>query len=131
MKSTDEAIGCCGLILSPEDMNCATAQASEGEVGYWVGHAHWGRGYIPEAVRALVRHAFEELSLAALWINFYDGNDRSRRVAEKCGFTYHHTEADKPSPLGDRRTEHLMRLTAEEWRQQAEEQEETSNRGPL
>ncbi len=34
---------------------------------------------------------------------------------EKCGFRYHHTEKDKPSPLGDMRTEHFMRLTKEEY----------------
>ena len=35
---------------------------------------------------------------------------------EKCGFTFHHTETGKLSPLGDLRTEHFLRLTADEWR---------------
>ena len=34
---------------------------------------------------------------------------------QKCGFTFHHTETGKISPLGDVRTEHFMRMTKEEW----------------
>ena len=40
---------------------------------------------------------------------------KSRRVAEKCGFEYHHTAPPAPSPLGDIRTEHFMRLTKERY----------------
>jgi RimJ/RimL family protein N-acetyltransferase len=55
--------------------------------------------------------------LSRLWIGHYDGNERSRRVAEKCGFRYHHTEHGKTSLLGDIRTEHFLTLTAEEFMQ--------------
>lgn len=44
------------------------------------------------------------------------GNEKSKRVQEKCGFVYHHTEKDKPCPLmGDVRTEHFTYLTKEQW----------------
>lgn len=46
---------------------------------------------MPEAVTAVAAQARAE-GRRRLWIAFYDGNDRSRRVAEKCGFRYHHTE---------------------------------------
>ena len=75
----------------------------------------WVMHFIPEAVRAVQRRAFDELGLEALWCGWYDGNDRSRRVQEKCGFRYHHIEYDKPTLLGDRRTEHFSRLTRAEW----------------
>lgn len=39
----------------------------------------------------------------------------SRRVMDKCGFKFHHTEEGKLSPLGDVRTEHFTLLTKEEW----------------
>lgn len=48
-----------------------------------------------EAVKAIVKRGIEDLVLSALWINLYDGNVRSRRVAEKCGFTYHHTQKEQ------------------------------------
>ena len=46
---------------------------------------------------------------------YYDDNVKSRRVMEKCGFRFHHTEEGKTSPLGDVRTEHFMRMMKEEW----------------
>ena len=53
--------------------------------------------------------------MTTVWCGYYDGNTKSRRVMEKCGFSYHHTEYGKMSPLGDIRTEHFMRMTKEEW----------------
>ena len=37
-------------------------------------------------------------------------NDKSRRVCEKCGFTCHHSERDKATSLGDKRTEHFYTI---------------------
>ncbi len=39
---------------------------------------------------------------------------------DKCGFRFHHTEEGKTSPLGDIRTEHFMRITEEEWREDSD-----------
>lgn len=89
---------------------------AEREIGYWIGVPYWGRGLIPEAVRALLKRCFDDLGCAAVWCGYYDGNDKSRRVQEKCGFTYHHTLADAPCPLGNRRTEHFTRIEREEYR---------------
>ncbi len=54
-----------------------------------------GYGSYSEAVRELLRRGFEDLNLKTIWCGYFDGNDKSRRVQEKCGFTYHHTENDK------------------------------------
>ena len=73
---------------------------------------------IPEAISRLQEHAFEDLGCSAMWCGYYDGNEKSKRCQEKCGFVYHHTEKDKPCPLmGDVRTEHFTKLTREQWRQ--------------
>ena len=58
------------------------------ELGYALSPAFWGRGLIPEASGALIRWGFTELGLETIWCNHYDGNTRSRRVIEKCGFRY-------------------------------------------
>ena len=73
------------------------------------------QGLIPEAVRCLLQRCFEDLGMSAVWCGYYDGNTKSRRVMDKCGFRFHHTEEGKTSPLGDVRTEHFMRMTKEEW----------------
>ena len=71
---------------------------------------------IPEATREIIRHAFEDLSLKTLWCGYFDGNEKSKRVQEKCGFTYHHTNKDVHWQLmDDIRTEHVTRLTREEY----------------
>ena len=94
------------LHLSPE----------EAEIGYWIGVPYWGLGLIPEAVRELIRHGFEDLNLHSLWCAYFEGNDKSRRVQEKCGFQYHHTEHDQLYPLIDAvKTIHVTSLTKEQW----------------
>ncbi len=113
-KGNDAAIGSVGL-LRGDKSNLRIAD-DEAEVGYWIGEPHWGKGYIPEAVRELMRHAFEDLKLSALWCGYFDGNEKSKRVAEKCGFTFHHTEHDKEWPLiGAVKTQHITRITKDEW----------------
>lgn len=86
------------------------------EIGYWIGVPFWGRGYIPEAVKRLQKHAFKDLNCTALWCGYYDGNEKSERCQRKCGFKYHHTEKDKPCELmGDIRTVHFSYITKEDW----------------
>ncbi len=88
----------------------------EREIGYWIGVPYWGQGLIPEAVRELQRHCFEELFCSVLWCGYYDGNVQSQRVQEKCGFRYHHTQPNQPCPLlRETRTEHFTRLTKAQW----------------
>jgi len=74
-----------------------------------------GQGLIPEAVRALLKRSFRELPLSAVWCCYYEGNHKSRRVCEKCGFVYHHANHAVISPLGDKRTEHFCRMTIQNY----------------
>ena len=114
LKSDNRAIGSIGLI--PPMQSHTEAAEDEVEIGYWIGVSFWGNGYIPEAVREMQRHAFEDLEYNAMWCGYYDGNEKSKRCQEKCGFKYHHTEKDKPCDLmGDVRTEHFTYLTKEQW----------------
>jgi RimJ/RimL family protein N-acetyltransferase len=56
------------------------------EIGYWVRRSCEGRGYASEAVRALARLAFGTLGAGRVEIHCGHRNERSRRVAERCGF---------------------------------------------
>ncbi|MGI6219254.1 MAG: GNAT family N-acetyltransferase [Bacteroidaceae bacterium] len=116
LKETGEPVGSAGIIIG-DGLHSAAIGSGEAEIGYWIGKPYWGQGLVPEAVRCLLRRCFTELGLSAMWCGYFDGNHRSRRVMEKCGFTFHHTEMNKDSSLGDLRTEHFMRLTREEWEQ--------------
>ena len=115
LKETGEPVGSIGIMFG-DGLHSAEMQENEAEIGYWIGRPYWGQGLIPEAVRCLLKRCFEDLGMTAVWCGYYDGNTKSRRVMEKCGFRFHHTEEGKTSPLGDVRTEHFMRLTKEEWK---------------
>ena len=114
LKETGEPVGSIGVMFG-DGLHSAEMQPGEAEIGYWIGKPYWGQGLIPEAVRCLLKRCFEDLGMTAVWCGYYDGNVKSRRVMEKCGFRFHHTEEGKTSPLGDVRTEHFMRMTKEEW----------------
>lgn len=58
------------------------------EIGYVLSKDYWGRGLMPEAVRAAIRFAFDTLHLDALAVCHFTDNPQSRRVIEKCGFTF-------------------------------------------
>ena len=114
LKEDNRAIGSIGLMVGKQSN--LDLPDTEGELGFWIGVPFWGQGLIPEAARALIRRAFADLGLQTLWCGYFDGNGKSRRVQEKCGFVYHHTNRDVPWPLmGDVRTEHVTRLTREDW----------------
>lgn len=94
----------------------APMEETEAEVGYWIGVPFWGQGLIPEAVECLLKRCFTDLGCTAVWCGYYDGNEKSKRVQEKCGFIYHHTVENQISPMGDIRTEHFTYITKTEWR---------------
>jgi len=114
LKETGEAIGCCGIMRS-NSLHSADMESYEAEIGYWIGKPYWGQGLIPEAVMVLLGRCFNELSISSVWCVYYDGNSKSRRVCEKCGFIYHHTNEAVTSPLGDVRTEHCYRMTIQDY----------------
>jgi RimJ/RimL family protein N-acetyltransferase len=55
------------------------------EIGYWLGIPYWGRGYATEAVGAIIRYGFEELSLNRIYAGYFSRNRASGRVMEKNG----------------------------------------------
>lgn len=115
LKDDNRAIGCIGLKIGNQSILDLTD--TEGTIGYWIGVPFWGQGLIPEATREIIRHAFEDLNLETLWCAYFDGNEKSRHAMEKCGFTYHHTNKDIHWQLTDDiRTEHVTRLTREDWK---------------
>lgn len=56
------------------------------EIGYVLSKDYWGRGIMPEAVRAVIDYLFHELNLDFLTCGYYNFNHQSKRVQEKCGF---------------------------------------------
>ena len=114
LRDTLEPIGSVGLLLG--DAADPLAKDTEAELGYWVGVPHWGHGYIPEAAHEMMRHAFEDLELHGLWCICDDTNDKSKRVMEKLGFVYSHTQEGVPCELmGDVRTYYYTYMPRSAW----------------
>ncbi len=117
LKETDETVGSVGIMTARSEIGSAKMTDSECEIGYWIGEPYWGQGLIPEAVSELIRYAFEDLQMTTIWCGYYDGNEKSKRAQEKCGFIYSHTENNKPVPLlNEVRTEHFTKITLEDWK---------------
>ena len=113
-KRNGNAIGAIELRLNGHtDM---TERDDECELGYWIGKPFWGRGYIPEAAREIIRHGFEDLGMSTIWCGYYEGNQKSKRVQEKVGFTYHHTCNEVLVPLmNEVRIGHTNIMTRGDW----------------
>ena len=86
-KESGRVIGSLGLHVADtqgtpyEEKRCK-------EIGYVLSKAYWGKGLMPEAVGEVIRYCFEELGAEVLTVGHFEGNDHSRRVIEKCGFTF-------------------------------------------
>ena len=90
--------------------------ADEAELTFWIAKPFWGNGYMPEAIIALLRHAFLDLELSAVWCGYFEGNAQGARVQEKTGFIFQYTIADAPRPFyNDTASKHFTRLTRDQW----------------
>lgn len=115
LKETGLPIG--SISIKTGDATDFTDADNECELGYWLGKEYWGAGLMPEAVREIIRYAFEDLGMINIWCGYYDGNEKSKRVQEKCGFKYQWTTEKLEVPLlGVMKTGHANLLTKEEWR---------------
>lgn len=56
------------------------------EIGYAMARAYWGKGYMSEALQALVSHAFEVMQLRRLEADVDPRNSASIRTLERLGF---------------------------------------------
>lgn len=91
------------------------AEHNHAEVGYMLDPLHWGRGYATEALRALVRHAFEDWHIRRLTAGYFSDNPASGRVLEKVGFRYEGLRRKHLVRFGECRDDVLMGLLREEY----------------
>ena len=112
LKETGKPVGSVGIMFKGNS-HCELSD-TETEIGYWIGVPYWGRGLIPEAVDALLNRCFETFNCTAVWCCYYDGNEKSKRVQEKCGFKYQHT-VENVHVLDEIKAEHCTRIIREEY----------------
>jgi RimJ/RimL family protein N-acetyltransferase len=83
-KGNGRFVGGCGIAGWDPDH-------ARAEVGYVISREYWGRGLVPEAVRAMLAFGFERLGLNRIEARCIAENAASARVMEKVGMTYEGT----------------------------------------
>ena len=111
LKNTNEIIGSVGLCSGIDVLE----KNHECELEFWIGKKYWGSGYAIEATNKLIEHAFTKLNISTIWCNMIDGNERSKRVQDKLGFVYCHTNNYYVAPIKMVKTIHSSVLYKKEW----------------
>lgn len=86
LKESGRLIGSIGLIDDPKRENDRARM-----LGYGIGEAYWGKGYMTEAAKAILRYGFETMEVDLISAYCYPFNARSRNVLLKIGFQYEGT----------------------------------------
>ena len=80
-KASGKMIGTCGFTSICE-------RDDKAEVGYVINPSFWGQGYASEALVRVIEFGFSDLGLERIEAKYIIGNDRSRKVMEKCGMSF-------------------------------------------
>jgi RimJ/RimL family protein N-acetyltransferase len=79
LRENNKIIGTVTLF----NLNLSNGRA---EIGYAMGSAYWGKGYMNEALTALIVHAFDVVKLRRLEADVDPRNTPSVRTLERLGF---------------------------------------------
>ena len=102
------------LVIWKESKLCADDK--EAEVWFWIWVPHQWKWYVTEATKELLRHAFDDLWLDKVWCGYYEWNDKSKRVQEKCWFSYRYNIDHITNSLGQIKNEIVQCLSLDDWR---------------
>lgn len=80
LKTHDQMIGMCGY-------NYWDRTDQRGSIGYDLAQVYWGKGFMPEALRAIIRFGFTEMGLNRIEADASVYNEASIKVLKKLAFT--------------------------------------------
>lgn len=87
LKGNGRVVGSLGVEFYGAEDKLTEFDSYKGrEIGYVLARDQWGKGLMAEAVKAVINYLFDEKDLDFLTCGYYDFNNQSRRVQEKCGF---------------------------------------------
>ena len=85
-------------------------------LGYYTGEPYAGRGYMTEAIRLLLRHAFEDLKLHRVEANIQPGNLASIALVKRAGFVKEGYSRRYLKICGRWRDHERWAIVAEDWK---------------
>lgn len=83
-----KAVGSLGIEKYNEHFFPELSDLRGREIGYVLNKNYWGKGLMPEAVRAVIGYLFNVVNLDFILVGHFEWNRQSARVIEKCGFQY-------------------------------------------
>jgi [ribosomal protein S5]-alanine N-acetyltransferase len=105
VKGDDSLIGVCGL--NESDGNA--------EIGYVLNRASWDRGYMTEAVHAVLEYGFSTITLHRIYAFCDVNNSGSYHVMEKCGMRREGRREEAVMMHGTWRTIYDYAILRREW----------------
>jgi len=87
-KANNKVIGSLGLHPSWACDEKEYAGLKIKDVGYTLSKDYWGQGLMPEIVKSVINLCFNTIGLDALTCGHFISNNQSKRVIEKCGFSF-------------------------------------------
>ena len=90
------------------------------EMGYWLGVPFWGKGYMTEAVKAVIDHGFECRGLERIHAGHFVGNQASGRVQEKAGMVREGVLRRHYLRWGEYHDDVVYSIIREDWQQSRE-----------
>ena len=87
-RNNNKVIGSLGLHRSWANDDSKFIDLKLKDIGYVLSKDYWGRGLMPEAVKAVIDFCFDDLKLDAITSGHSPSNHQSKRVIEKNGFVY-------------------------------------------
>lgn len=88
LKENNKMIGTVSLQKRHWPMYPINRKLQGRELGFDLNRKYWGRGLMPEAVRAVADYCFQKLGYDFLTAGYFLGNTKSERAIEKCGFEF-------------------------------------------
>jgi ribosomal-protein-alanine N-acetyltransferase len=83
-KDYGQPVGCISVVEKRDDVQWM-------EIGYCMGKQWWGKGIMPETLKAVMTYLFEEVGVLRLQACHDVRNPNSGAVMRKCGMTYEGT----------------------------------------
>ena len=108
LHGEDRLIGSCTFFHFDEGFHRT-------ETGYELNRAFWGKGFMTEAMSAILTFAFSELGLHRVEAVIDIANDRSKGLLLKLGFTYEGNLRQRFPFRGQFLDEHYFGLLKDEW----------------
>lgn len=107
-ENPNKVIGTCGFAITSRKNKSA-------EMMYVIGRNYWGKGYMTEAAKEVLKVAFEKFNMVRVVARCLTFNAASEKVMQKMGMTYEGTQRKSMNIKGQFWDLKVYSMIDEEW----------------